>query len=202
MIDINEKQKEIQSRLQKVVDIHDRVFVSGMCRIYFRSNDETRGFIAIGWYCPAHKMFQTDKTIERSKKYDRSSEQSGWNCRGLGLTPKQIGLRTRLHNLKSLYEYESTYWSDKSIAACWSNELTEKFLSLQPTTSEVKRILIGSELILELNCQNHRTGRGWVDNPDKPGLMKRDMEEYIKLVKIEAQKRQEIMQQIINSRSH
>jgi hypothetical protein len=145
-------------------------------------------------------MFQTDKTIERSKKYDTSSEQSGWNCRGLGLTPKEIGLRTRLHNLKNLYEYESAYWSDKSIAACWSNELTEKFLSLQPTTSEVKHVLIGSELILKLNCQNHRTGRGWVDNPDKPGWMKRDMEEYIKLVKIEAQKRQEIMQQAINIR--
>src|SRR5207245_322068 len=157
-------------------DVGSGCFVSSMCRIYVRSKDKTRGFVAVGWYCPAHKMFQTDKTIERSKKYDTASEQSGWNCRGLGLTPKEIGLRTRLHNLKNLYESESAYWSDKSIAACWSNELTEKFLSLQPTTSEVKQVLIGSELKLKLNCQNYRTGRGWVDNPDKPGWMKRDTE--------------------------
>ena len=51
-----------------------------------------------------------------------------------------------------------------------------------------------------LDSQNQYTARGFVPDPDKPGWMKHDKEEYIKLRKQEAQKRQELMQQIIESR--
>jgi hypothetical protein len=41
---------------------------------------------------------------------------------------------------------------------------------------------------------------GYVPDPDKPGWLKYDEEKYIKILKQEAQKRQQVMQQIIETR--
>jgi hypothetical protein len=41
---------------------------------------------------------------------------------------------------------------------------------------------------------------GWVPDPDKPGWLKYDYQKYKDQIKQDALKRQEIMQEIINSR--
>jgi hypothetical protein len=51
-----------------------------------------------------------------------------------------------------------------------------------------------------LDSQNQYSKRNFVPNPDKPGWLKYDKEEYVKLRKREAQTRQEVIQHIIDSR--
>lgn len=51
-----------------------------------------------------------------------------------------------------------------------------------------------------MNSQNQYTRRGYVPDPDKHGWFKYDKEEYIKIIQQEAQKRIEVMIEIINSR--
>ena len=53
---------------------------------------------------------------------------------------------------------------------------------------------------LWLTSQNQDTHRGYVPDPDRPGWMKYDREEYLKILKQEAQKRIELMLQIMKSR--
>ena len=45
-----------------------------------------------------------------------------------------------------------------------------------------------------------RSSRGLVPDPEKPGWLKYDKEAYIKIIKQEAQKRQQVMRQIIETR--
>jgi len=64
-------------------------------------------------------------------------------------------------------------------------------------------VLFSPELKLRLNSQNRLRKEAWIPNPGKPGWFKRDRRpyhEYLKLVKADAQKQQQIMQQVIQSR--
>jgi hypothetical protein len=64
-------------------------------------------------------------------------------------------------------------------------------------------VLFSPELKLRLNSQNQLRKEAWIPNPEKPGWLKHDRRpyhEYLKLVKADAHKQQEIMQQIIQSR--
>jgi hypothetical protein len=81
--------------------------------------------------------------------------------------------------------------------------LTEKFLNLKPrpTIRELRRVIYPPELVIRpLNSQNQYTSRGYVSDPNKPGWLKYDKKEYIKIIQKEAQKRIEVMIEIINSR--
>jgi hypothetical protein len=130
-----------------------------------------------------------------------------WNRRGT--TPKEIGLRRRISYLETLYRNQSSYWGLKDNNTInWPIGLSDKFLNLdpRPTVEELHRVLSGPEIILRLDSQNQYSHRGYVTVPDgdpsTPRLMRYDEEEYKKLLKQDAQKQQELMQQIIASRLH
>ncbi len=113
-------------------------------------------------------------------------------------TPKEIGMRRRIRSLKQIYEYQSiVVWRDE---IHWSEALIEKFLNLdpRPTIAELKRVLYAP--VIRLDSQNQYTRRGYVPDPNKPGWLKYDQEEYKKLLKADAKKQQKLMQQIIDSR--
>jgi hypothetical protein len=123
-------------------------------------------------------------------------KRSNWN-RG-SPTPKEIGLRRRVHGLKTLYEYQSlALWYEK---IHWPEGLSEKFLDLgpPPRLEELERVL--SAPVLKLNSQNQYSWRGWVPDPNQTGCMKYDPREYKKLFKEGAQQQQDLMQEIIDSR--
>jgi hypothetical protein len=119
-----------------------------------------------------------------------------WNRRTT--TPKEIGFRRRISSLKTIYEYQSFYWSDKIY---WPEGLTQQFLNLdpRPTIAELERVLHAP--VLRLDSQNQYTRRGYVPYPSKPRV-EYDKEEYIKLLKRGAEEQQELMQQIIDTRLH
>jgi hypothetical protein len=86
-----------------------------------------------------------------------------------------------------------------------NHEVVTKFLNLdpRPTIEELRQVLFSPELKLGLNSQNQLRKEAWIPNPEKPGWFKRDRRpyhEYLKLVKADAQKQQEIMQQVVQSR--
>jgi hypothetical protein len=119
------------------------------------------------------------------------------------MTPKENGLRRRIKGFKQVYENAGDYWTDPSITDSWSYELAEKFLNLNPppTIAELERVVHPPGLVMEpLNSQNQYTRRGFVPDPENPDCVKYDVEEYKKNRKLEAQKRQQIMLQIIKKR--
>ena len=79
--------------------------------------------------------------------------------------------------------------------------LCEKFLDIKPrpTIEELEQVLYPPGG-LWLTSQNQFTRRGVVPDPDRPGQWKYDREEYLKILKQEAQKRIEIMLKIMKSR--
>jgi hypothetical protein len=52
-----------------------------------------------------------------------------------------------------------------------------------------------------MTLRNQYIGRGFVPVPDKPGQLRYDQEGYIKNLKMEAEKRKQVMQQIIKTRN-
>jgi hypothetical protein len=132
----------------------------------------------------------------KCKKYN-------WNSRKGKITPEEIGLRRRIKGMKQLHKGSSTYWNNPSIADYWNSKLADKFLTLNPRPSiaELRRVVYPPGLVIGLTSQNQYTRRGYVPDPQKPGWMKYDEKEYLKTLKLEAQKRQDTMQQIIHERS-
>ena len=85
----------------------------------------------------------------------------------------------------------------------WSSETTEKFLNLnpRPTIPELKQVVYPKGLAIKtLNSQNENTGLGSVPDPSKKKWIK-SPKEFMKLRRMEAERRQEIMRQVIESRS-
>jgi hypothetical protein len=132
----------------------------------------------------------------KCKKYN-------WESKKGGITPEENGLRRRIRGMKQLHKYSSSYWNNPSIADYWNSKLADKFLNLKPRPSiaELRRVVYPPGLVIGLTSQNQYTHRGYVPDPQKPGWMKYDEKEYLKTLKIEAQKRQDIMQQIIKNHS-
>ena len=124
------------------------------------------------------------------------------------ISPKERGLRRKVNGLKELYDRVGFKWvgilpaSEYKID--WSSEQTERFLGLnpRPTIQELKQVIFPSGLAIKpLNSQNQHSRRGFVPNPDEPQWRIYDPAEYFKLRRKEAKRRQEIIQQIIESRS-
>ena len=57
------------------------------------------------------------------------------------------------------------------------------------------------DFIISVDSQRIFRNRGYVPHPEKPGWLKYDREAYLELLKSEAQKRNEMMQEIIRERS-
>jgi hypothetical protein len=70
----------------------------------------------------------------------RQRQGSNWNRDEI--TPIKNGLRRRIKGFKKLCKYAGDFWSDYSIVNCWSGELTEEFLSLDPlpTIKDLERV--------------------------------------------------------------
>jgi hypothetical protein len=148
------------------------------------------------------------KWINRINGKDGSIPTRCAKCKTLNwdrnaISPKENGLRRRIKGFKQLYKNAGFYWGDSSIADCWSDEIIEKFLNLNPppTITELGRIAEPPGLVKRpLTSQNQYKRRGLVPDPEKPAWLKYDKEKYIKILKQEVQKRQQVMQQIIETR--
>lgn len=105
--------------------------------------------------------------------------------------------------MKDLHEYSGIYWSNPSIAGFWNKDLAAKFLDLnpRPTVAELRKVLCPPGLVIGLTSQNRNRRRGYVPDPQKTGWLKYDEKRYIKILRWEARKRQELMQQIIEKRN-
>ncbi|HEY6668515.1 MAG TPA: hypothetical protein VI033_05110 [Candidatus Nitrosopolaris sp.] len=126
-------------------------------------------------------------------------KRSGWNGGEKDIiTPTEMGLRRRIKYFKSLYEYAPLYFG---ITIDWPNGLCEKFVDInpRPTIGELNQVL-SPPGGLGLTSQNQGIHRGYVPDPDRPGQWKYDNEEYLKILKQEAQKRIELMLQRMKSR--
>ena len=123
-----------------------------------------------------------------------------WNRMGGNISGKEKSLRARIRGMKHLYAYiHFIYGGDY----CWNEYLVEEFLNLdpRPSTADLKSIIHPQGLILGINSRNKYSRKGYVPDPQKPGYMKYDEEEYLKIANKEAQIRLEIMKQIIKERS-
>ena len=146
------------------------------------------------------------KWINRINGHDGPVPQKCAKCKRLGrnrgrkelISPTERGLRRQIKYFERLYDNPGFYWS---IEIDWPKGLCEKFLDMdpRPTIEELKQVLYPPEG-LGLTSQNQDTHRGRVPDPDRPEWMKFDKEEYLKLLKQEAQKRIELMLQIMKSR--
>jgi hypothetical protein len=124
-----------------------------------------------------------------------------WNRRIT--TPEEIGFRRRIGYLKTLYRDQTCYWGLRdNYKIDWPEGLIEKFLNLdpRPTIADLERVLHAP--VIRLDSQNQYTRRGYVPHPSKPRVMTYDEEEYKKLLKQGAEKQQNLMLEIINSRPH
>ena len=130
-------------------------------------------------------------------------KKRNWNDKKEGITPEENGLRRRIRGMKKLYEYSSTYWNMPSITYYWNNGLADRFLNLnpRPSVAELMQVIYPPGLVIGLNSQNQNTWRGYVPDPQNPGGMKYDEKEYLKTLRLEAKKRNDVMKQIINNRS-
>jgi hypothetical protein len=128
------------------------------------------------------------------------------------MSPKEVGLRRRVQNLYGVYHVSVSRLIDPlqdfdtfSVDDYLDRKVVAKFLNLdpRPTIEELRHVLFSPELKLRLNSQNLLRKEAWIPNPEKPGWFKherRPYHEYLKLVKADAQKQQEIMHQVIQSR--
>ena len=138
-------------------------------------------------------------------------KRPNWNA-GNHMTPKEVGLRRRVQKLYKVYH--DSVWrlidplpdlSTFSVDDYLDRKVVAKFLNLdpRPTIEELRHVLLSPELKLRLNSQNLLRKEARIPNPEKPGWFKRDRRpyhEYLKLVKADAQKQEQIMQQVIQSR--
>jgi hypothetical protein len=116
------------------------------------------------------------------------------------ISPTESGLRRRIGRLKEFYELMSLHWGDLDIA--WNDALVEDFLNVspRPTIRELREVFQPSWSKISVDSQKWRKYKGYVDDPDKQGWLKYDREKYKDLLKYEAVKRQDMMQEIIKSR--
>jgi hypothetical protein len=101
--------------------------------------------------------------------------------------------------------YWTEYFSNppKYVTIDWPAGIAEIFLNLEPrpTIRELIRVVYPPGLAMKaLTSQNQYTHRGYVPDQEKPGWLKYDREEHIKIRQQEAQKRIELMMEVINSR--
>ena len=147
---------------------------------------------------------------QRCAKCKRPNWTTGYNKSPM--TSQESGLRRRVQNLYRIYHLSvwrltSTLpdFETFSVEDYLKRELVAKFLSLnpRPTIQELMGVLYPPGLQLGLDSQNLIRKEAWFPDPEKPGWLKHDKppyKNYLNVVKSDAQKQQQAMQQIINSR--
>jgi integrase len=150
-----------------------------------------------------------EERLERSQKCKIRDKLERLRRRRLGkdpITPDESGLRRRIKELKNFYEGASYYWGhdggpDVSIQDSWNLNVVQEFLYLtpRPTLTELIQVFRLPKSVISVDSLKKFRLRGYVPDPEKPGWLKYNKEAYIELLKSEAQKRIELMQQIIKS---
>lgn len=117
------------------------------------------------------------------------------------MSPKEVGLRTRIGLLKQFYELMALHWGDLNIA--WDDELVEEFLNVvpKPTIKELAEVFQPSWSNVNVDSQKWRRYRRFIDDPEKQGWLKSDRDKYKGLLESEALKRQAMMRYIIKNRA-
>jgi hypothetical protein len=134
------------------------------------------------------------KRCSRCKSYN-------WNREGGNITDVEKRLRARIRGMKSRYEGARITWSNPLMAGCWDSRLVERFLNLnpRPSTDELRLVLQGSRI--GFNSKNPYKAQGFVPDPQNPRKRRYDTGEYQKIILLEAEKRKEIMREIIQERT-
>ena len=147
---------------------------------------------------------------QRCAKCKRPNWNTGYN--ESPMTPQESGLRRRVQNLYRIYRLSVWRLTSTlpdletfSVDDYLKPEVVAKFLSLnpRPTIQELMGVLYPPGLQLGLDSQNLIRKEAWFPDPEKPGWLKHDKppyKNYLSVVKSDAQKQQQAMQQIINSR--
>jgi hypothetical protein len=131
-------------------------------------------------------------------------KSKNWNDEKI--SPQERGLRRRVRGFKELYdelEIRSEGTAGKDAIIGWPNGLIEKFLNLKPrpTILELNQVIDPKGLVLRpLDSQNQFNRFGYVPDPTDPEMYFYDPRKYARLRKYEAQRRQEAMLKIIESR--
>jgi len=148
------------------------------------------------------------KWINRFKGKDKpvpkrcsKCKSHNWNREGGNIDSVEKSLRARIRGMKNRYERATLTWLNLAMANCWDNELAEKFLNLnpRPTIEELRLVLQGSRI--GFNSKDPFRAQGYVPDPQNPGKRKKDTKEYQRIILMEAEKRKEIMQKIIQERT-
>jgi len=138
-------------------------------------------------------------------------KRSAWiNGESDVMTPQEKGLRQRIKHLGELYQNDTLHWRwpDEDWYIDWPSDLSEKFLSIKPrpTIQELKRVIYDTSPLERFNNGSDvLRHRGYLPDPDKPGWLKYDRskhhQNYKKLLEEEAQKRMQLMIEIMKSRN-
>ena len=99
--------------------------------------------------------------------------------------------------------FSSAWLSKPDFNFAWDDKLVDEFLNVSPRQSvtELIQVFASRDFIISVDSQRIFRNRGYVPHPEKPGWLKYDREAYLELLKSEAQKRNEMMQEIIRERS-
>lgn len=151
---------------------------------------------------------QKEKIAQKLKRLERKKHGP--------ITPTESGLRRRIRNLKQFYTWASPNLfgrlsdiSDnkrKSIEIVWDDNLVEQFLNLnpRPTMTELKEVFVPPDFIIKVGSAKHRRKyAGYVpisENEQKKRVLRMDKYAYIEILKSEANKRIEMMREIIQKR--
>jgi hypothetical protein len=131
-------------------------------------------------------------------KCKRSNWNGGWaEAAAKAISPKERGLRRRIKDLPNFYYTMSRSYSDRILWVGWSLDICKQFLSIEPrpTIEEMYQVLTVMDTDLK-----EKGREGWMPDPDRPSWLKRDPKGDCDLLKQQAQRRIEIMTQIIRSR--
>lgn len=143
---------------------------------------------------------------------DRCAKCKRTNWDEGSITPREVGLHKRIRNVGKFYQIASLQWPDisKPIGTVWDEQLVEQFLNLypRPTRKELEDVLsskqdsYSSEFKLTIlgAYGGSRTRWGNIEDPDRPGYAKRDIQAYTDLLVSEGEKRKELMRQAIRGR--
>lgn len=148
-----------------------------------------------------HKWINRFKGKEKPvPKRCSKCKSHNWNREGGNIDSVEKSLRARIRGLESRYLGASVTWLNRSMENCWNSELAEKFLSLnpRPTVAELRLVLQGSRI--GFNSKDPYKAQGYIPDPQNPGKRKYDTIEYQRIILKEAEKRKEIMQNIIQER--
>jgi hypothetical protein len=149
-----------------------------------------------------HKWIDRFKGKEKPvPKRCSKCKSNNWNRMGGNIGSLEKSLRARIRGLESRYLGASFTWWNRSMETCWDSELAKKFLNLnpRPTIEELHLVLQGSRI--GFNSKDPYRAQGYVPDPQNPGKRKKDTEEYQRIILMEAEKRKEIMQKIIQERT-